>query len=350
MLSKINHFVRHHPYVTASVEAVFGLTLLALFLVQSVFLSTVFFQIENLASVLPSVLVFVTNEERQLAQIPELQTSEKLTFAAQMKANDMAQKGYFAHTSPEGHTPWFWLQASGYDYEKAGENLAVNFVDSHDVVDSWMDSPTHKANIVNEKYREIGIATATGEYDGREAIFVAQFFGTKKPGVVPQQEIQVSVLPPKVAEEIKKREEVLLSKNENSEIEVKALPIVLGVEDAVVSSERDSNLQVFGGDTFVAFEDQDVSVTDGVGIPQEVVEGSDVVLHAEIPSIQSQFLASPKLLIVLFGLLLLPIILFKIAHGLHLHHPRRVTLGVFLLIVLMVMLFAETQFFIGDIQ
>lgn len=94
-----------------------------------------------------------------------------------MKAQDMATKGYFAHTSPEGKkTPWYWLKQVGYQYQYAGENLAINFTDSKDVTNAWMNSPTHKANIVKDKYTEVGTGIATGLYEGRETVFVAQVY------------------------------------------------------------------------------------------------------------------------------------------------------------------------------
>ena len=135
-------------------------------------------KIHDIAAVFPSVLVEKTNKSRLAEAKAELSVNDTLTYAAQLKANDMAEKGYFAHTSPEGRTPWYWLQTAGYKYQTAGENLAVNFVDSSDVHNAWLNSPTHRANIVRDGFEEIGIATAEGMYKGKKAIFVAQFFGT----------------------------------------------------------------------------------------------------------------------------------------------------------------------------
>ncbi len=135
-------------------------------------------KINNLAAIFPSVLVEKTNKTRVSVAMNELTVSDELVYAAQLKANDMAAKGYFAHNSPDGKTPWDWLGAAGYRYQTAGENLAVNFVDSTDVHNAWLNSPTHKANIVREGFTEIGIATAEGTYKGQKAVFVAQFFGT----------------------------------------------------------------------------------------------------------------------------------------------------------------------------
>lgn len=149
---------------------------LILFILPAIFFSG-FIQSLNLSSVLPGVLTTLTNSERLGANLPELTESEVLNLAATLKAEDMASKGYFAHTSPEGLSPWHWLDQVGYEYTYAGENLAVNFIDSADVTRAWMNSPTHKANIVGGAYTEVGTGIATGVYKGNETVFVAQMYG-----------------------------------------------------------------------------------------------------------------------------------------------------------------------------
>jgi hypothetical protein len=138
---------------------------------------TLFKDSNFLAAVLPSTLITLTNENRAAYKVKELKENPTLVSAAQLKAQDMAAKSYFSHTSPEGLTPWHWLDKAGYSYLYAGENLAVNFDDSKDVSDAWMKSPAHKDNIVNNHYTEIGIATSRGIYKGREVTFVVEFFG-----------------------------------------------------------------------------------------------------------------------------------------------------------------------------
>jgi len=130
----------------------------------------------NMAMVLPAVLADLTNQERRAEDLPALSVSLVLNEAAQMKADDMATKGYFAHVSPDGKTPWYWLGQVGYQYQYAGENLAVDFTDSKDVTEAWMSSPTHKENIVKENYTEIGTGVANGIYEGKEATFVVQVY------------------------------------------------------------------------------------------------------------------------------------------------------------------------------
>ncbi len=131
------------------------------------------------ASIIPESLIELTNMRREEASVGELVVSPLLMEAARLKAEDMVNKGYFAHISPEGNDPCYWLRVVGYDYLYAGENLAVNFLRTDQVDEAWMRSPSHRDNIVNKTFKEVGIATAVGDYNGHEAIFVVQFFGTR---------------------------------------------------------------------------------------------------------------------------------------------------------------------------
>lgn len=132
----------------------------------------------SFAAVISSVLVDLANSDRGTGALGGLAISPVLTAAAQAKADDMALKGYFAHVSPEGKNSWHWFRQQGYTFLYAGENLAVDFSDSIDVERAWMDSPTHRANILNGNFTQIGIATAQGVYQGRSTTFVVQMFGT----------------------------------------------------------------------------------------------------------------------------------------------------------------------------
>lgn len=177
------HFIPHEgndhkPHFLRSETTVVILGVVLFVELVFLFQALVFIPTTNFfASVLPSVLVDGTNAGRVSNSRTPLAVSQLLVEAAQLKANDMAARGYFSHNSPDGKTPWYWLGQVGYGYAYAGENLAVNFVDSEDIVLAWMNSPTHRANILSDKFTEVGIAAARGTYEGREVTFVAQFFG-----------------------------------------------------------------------------------------------------------------------------------------------------------------------------
>ena len=97
-------------------------------------------------------LISLTNSERQKDGLPALKENATLDKVAKLKAQDMVKNGYFAHNSPSGKTPWYWFKIAGYKYTSAGENLATLFDDSKSVVEGWMNSPLHRANILAEKY------------------------------------------------------------------------------------------------------------------------------------------------------------------------------------------------------
>ena len=187
------HFLRHESML------LFFVVIIVIelgFLVQ-VFI--VFDKTKFLAAVLPAVLTTLTNEERAENDAPPLVQNDLLTKAAQLKAEDMATHGYFAHTSPEGKTPWYWFNLVNYRYIKAGENLAVNFFESSDVAKAWMNSPTHRENIVKKDYTEIGIGVAKGIYEGKNTVFVAQLFGTPIKVLAEENTAPAPTTPPIVA-------------------------------------------------------------------------------------------------------------------------------------------------------
>ena len=130
-----------------------------------------------LASVLPAVLSSLTNQNRIDNNVAPLTENPLLDQAATLKAQDMAAKGYFSHVSPvDGKTPWYWFDLVGYQYDAAGENLAINFSDSQAVDTAWMNSPTHRANILKGEYTQFGTGIASGTYEGHQTIFIAQDF------------------------------------------------------------------------------------------------------------------------------------------------------------------------------
>lgn len=129
-----------------------------------------------LAAVVPAEVIALTNTEREVNKVGDVSPNALLTNAAQAKASDMAYKGYFSHTGPDGKTPWQWISESGYAYQYAGENLAVRFIDSQDVVNAWMQSPTHRENIVKSVYTNIGVGVAQGIFQGEPATYVVQYF------------------------------------------------------------------------------------------------------------------------------------------------------------------------------
>jgi hypothetical protein len=102
----------------------------------------------------------LSNQYRSSAGLAPLTTNGLLTSSAQAKANHMANNGYFAHDAPDGTTPWFFFDQSGYGYLTAGENLALTNQSASSVVDGWYNSPGHRANMLSTSYTEVGYGIA----------------------------------------------------------------------------------------------------------------------------------------------------------------------------------------------
>lgn len=135
-----------------------------------------------------------TNEERRNAGLGNLSLNNQLSSAAQGKAQHMFTNNYWDHFAPDGTSPWDFINNSGYKYKFAGENLAYNYMFSDDVVNAWMNSPSHRANILRSEYTEVGFAVQNGNLLGEDTTLIVQMFGT------PQQSNQI--VPVAQAEEI----------------------------------------------------------------------------------------------------------------------------------------------------
>ena len=176
----------HTPHLLQKAAMVM-MVVLTLLTFSAVNLQALFWQSSDwlVGTVLPAVVVDLTNSERADIQAAPLTRSALLDEAARLKAEHMAKNSYFAHYSPDGVSPWFWFDQVNYTYAHAGENLAIHFNDSSAVVSAWMKSPLHKANIVSEKYTQIGVGTARGTYDGFDTVYVVQLFGTPAEALAP---------------------------------------------------------------------------------------------------------------------------------------------------------------------
>jgi len=125
-------------------------------------------------------VIQAVNDERVKKNLPALQVNQKLMEASKNKVDDMISNNYFAHISPVDGKKWSsFIRNAGYDYVEAGENLANGFDNVPDLVTAWMNSPTHRDNILNPDVDETGLAVKSGFLDGYPTIFVAQSFGKR---------------------------------------------------------------------------------------------------------------------------------------------------------------------------
>lgn len=139
------------------------------------------------SSITPENILGLINRERVANGLNELQVNYELNRAASMKSKDMIKRNYFEHYA-FGITPWDFIRNSGYSYQTAGENLAMNFNSSEGMVRAWMDSPTHRDNILDRNFSDTGIGIVKGTFteDGvtRQTIMVTNMFGEKKTSIM----------------------------------------------------------------------------------------------------------------------------------------------------------------------
>ena len=180
----LDHFIPHsrnnyHPHIfSRRITVLLSMVLVAAKVFTIVALASGPFTPVEAMAITPANIISLTNQSRQGAHIPVLTEDNLLDAAAQSKANDMLAKGYFAHNTPVGQTPWDFITSAGYNYITAGENLAINFTQAENVETAWMNSPGHRANILNMHYQNIGVGIAQGNYLGHNATIVVQMFGT----------------------------------------------------------------------------------------------------------------------------------------------------------------------------
>ncbi len=125
-----------------------------------------------------SALLSGTNNQRSSHGFKTLTLNSRLSQAAQNKASDMATQDYWSHNSPSGKTPWSFITAAGYSYQTAGENLAYGFDTSSATITGWMNSPEHRANILNSSYTNVGfgvINIPNYQGSGPETLVVAMY-------------------------------------------------------------------------------------------------------------------------------------------------------------------------------
>ena len=112
-----------------------------------------------------SEVIRLVNEERQANGLPALKTDWELSRVARYKSKDMADKKYFSHTSPTYGSPFEMMKAFGISYRSAGENIAKGQRTPKEVVNAWMNSAGHRANILNKSFTTIGVGyVADGNY------------------------------------------------------------------------------------------------------------------------------------------------------------------------------------------
>src|SRR3989338_676493 len=182
---KLSHFFLPHPE-THKKAHLLSFKALAVYILFFLMLSLTF-RATNVykpgvlgveSSISQSEVIRLTNIEREKNGLRAVSEDPRLNAAAMEKAKNMFEENYWAHFSPSGKDPWGFINGAGYKFSYAGENLAKSFYQSDEVVKAWMASRTHRENILNKHYLNIGIAVLEGTLNGEKTTLVVQEFGT----------------------------------------------------------------------------------------------------------------------------------------------------------------------------
>ncbi len=148
-----------------------------IFLVAAIYFSP--WLIVPISDVSATELVKLTNDYRIKNDLPPLAVNARLVQAAVNKAKDMLSQGYFDHSSPQGKKFSQWIKEVGYQYFYVGENLAIDYDTAAEIFNAWINSPSHRENILRPQFQEIGIAALRGKFKNRPTLAVVQLFGTR---------------------------------------------------------------------------------------------------------------------------------------------------------------------------
>ncbi len=146
-----------------------------------------------------STLLDETNQARSNDGKPDLILNRQLSQAAYLKAQDMFTQQYWAHNAPDGAQPWKWFGEVKYNYAEAGENLAKNFASSGAVMNAWLASPEHKANVLKYDYKDVGFAVVNGTLNNKQTSVVVALYGSPADSAVAGAEAKFSNPPTAVA-------------------------------------------------------------------------------------------------------------------------------------------------------
>lgn len=211
-----------------------------------------------------SDIIKITNEYRDDEDLESLAENKLLNEAAMKRVDDMFKRQYFEHVAPDGSDISDTMEIVGYKYITVGENLALGyFKDSRDLVDAWMASPGHRANILNSRYTQIGVAHKMGMFKGKKQYLAVQVFAKplsecSAPSKTLSQEIEEERAEIK---EFKKDLEALDKKIDNLKKEINELSSEISnlVNDGQLLIKQGNQLIAKGNQVYKTTRDRDAA-------------------------------------------------------------------------------------------
>lgn len=125
----------------------------------------------------PNKLFLLINAHRENFNVPKLRANAQLATSAQLKLTDMLEKNYYRHQDTNDQSTWHFIQVAGYQYSKAGENLAFNVGSEWEIFQAWVQSETHNLQMLDRAFTDVGIAIDCSSIQdpGYKCITVAHF-------------------------------------------------------------------------------------------------------------------------------------------------------------------------------
>lgn len=183
MLNRLRHWIlpnrlnNYHPHILRPLGL--GIAVLVIAFIPSLYNLTTANSMQVLGyatNISVGDLHAISNTQRTNNGIAALGLNGALSQAATAKAQHMFANNYWAHTAPDGTSPWTFISNAGYSYTIAGENLAKNFSTSAGVVNGWMNSPSHRANVLKAGYTEVGYGVVNGTLQGEQTTLVVALY------------------------------------------------------------------------------------------------------------------------------------------------------------------------------
>lgn len=270
----------YHPHLLHAKRAVFySIVFLWMKIIGVVFILLLPTEVFVLPDVLASqrqAIFELTNNVRLASGLSPFVIDPRLNNSAEAKTMDMATRAYFAHTSPDNVGLADLLAGVGYSYSVAGENLAIGFSDPRYLVNAWIASPTHLANLVDKDYKDTGIGLSAGIYEGVPVVYVAQHYGVQKnsrqvPIISPVTEVE------SFPEEKQSSSEQIPEFLEYEEIQItNTFTDILGLkEDESVLNSKKRLIATVSTTELISFYDPE-GVTVSSSTVESVIHGIDV--------------------------------------------------------------------------
>jgi len=163
-----------HIFALAVCYCVFSASLFVYLLQQSTIIE------QNQLPYQSSQIITLINNVRIKNNLKPLIIDPELLKASEEKVNDMVKKSYFSHVSPKENKRWSsFILENNYTYKEAGENLANGYKTPEEIVQAWLDSPSHRENIFTKEYQDTSVSLQRGFLNGKSTIFVVQLFGNR---------------------------------------------------------------------------------------------------------------------------------------------------------------------------